>query len=402
MIHYKYISIVCALIGMGVLLVGDISYSHRLSISSQLVSLNQLLFLFAIVIYIILIKKYGLDLDILLYLMPLLIGFIPLIWSYDVTYGLYKIGNLTLCCVITISLFNLTIKITSKKILFELILFTLIFYLIIVLIYKYRYGFLNREENFFLNGAIVFGRLMGIASLLCLIIFKGLKGFVLYLILFAAVVWTGSKGPIISLVLCTFLYILIADLSKSNKSIVNIFKVMFKLSIIIVSIYYVSVNSGDFKKIGLSRLEVFFNKEEILNTSFGSMEIGQRSASVRIHAINESLDFIYENPFLGIGLGSWGFRSDTFLIYPHNIFLECLSECGIIFGSILLIPFVAFIGVLLKSKYAIIPLYLLICQQFSGDILDGRYIIVSSIIVLTNQNNKYKCLNNFKESYSLK
>ena len=55
-----------------------------------------------------------------------------------------------------------------------------------------------------------------------------------------------------------------------------------------------------------------------------------------------ALKVFEDNPILGVGLG--GYQSTTGFLYPHNIILEIMSECGIVgilvFGMMLLLPLV--------------------------------------------------------------
>ena len=74
--------------------------------------------------------------------------------------------------------------------------------------------------------------------------------------------------------------------------------------------------------------------------------------------------------------------------YPHNLFLEIMLDLGII-GIILIIPILV-IGAmsLLRStnqKYvyvSILPLYMIIVQQFSGDLYDFRFFFFWTILIL--------------------
>ena len=70
----------------------------------------------------------------------------------------------------------------------------------------------------------------------------------------------------------------------------------------------------------------------LLETNFGrriEAENVERGVNVRSELIGEGLTFFYENPFLGIGLGSFTSYSKSGLM-SHNDYIEILSSTGIV------------------------------------------------------------------------
>ncbi len=116
----------------------------------------------------------------------------------------------------------------------------------------------------------------------------------------------------------------------------------------------------------------------------------ENTVAMRLKFWQTSLEMATESPirfFLGHGIGAFGkiwYQADT-RWYPHNIFLEILSEQGII-G---IVAFILFVLVVLLRGIAtiqidenrlkaigwcliILTVYFLLCAQFSGDLNDNR------------------------------
>jgi len=99
----------------------------------------------------------------------------------------------------------------------------------------------------------------------------------------------------------------------------------------------------------------------------------------------DSLELISESPLIGFGLGSY----NTLLgDYPHNIFLEVALNAGII-GILAFLPIAVYSLLMVRLSYnteyaplGVIPLYMLIVANFSGDANDFRYFPFWVIVLL--------------------
>jgi hypothetical protein len=352
-------------LGLSVLLVGEITYLARLSLFEG-ISFNQLLigitFIFTfVIIEIFTVEAQGFKL--LFFIIPISFS---LFWSENFDYGLYKIGNLFLSSYIVLVFFVAAIKLTSIQFLCRTIVSLLMPLLIITVLFKIQNGFFDREVLFFLNGPIVFGRLMGIGAMLCLMD-KRLKLKSLYFVIFTmAVIWTASKGPILALFIASLVYVLFS---------LSLRKQIVQLIIVIISALLVLENFDVLKDFGLSRVVnaityLFLENEN--NLTSNSIDVRQAIAF-------ESIELFLINPIFGVGLGDWFNTLHPSVTYPHNLFLEVFGEGGILLGFLFCIPYLIF----LKNPNSIlfyVVFFLLIAQQFSGDILDSRYWLIFSIL----------------------
>ena len=118
----------------------------------------------------------------LIALLPLPLAVATLAWSPDINYGLYKIGNLTFVTLTITVLLAVAHDRSSLTHIGKVLVMLLGILLVMTLLHKLRTGFFDRDSLFFLNGAIVFGRLMGIAALLSLVLFRRSTGVILFLI----------------------------------------------------------------------------------------------------------------------------------------------------------------------------------------------------------------------------
>ena len=58
--------------------------------------------------------------------------------------------------------------------------------------------------------------------------------------------------------------------------------------------------------------------------------------------LKKAIEYFYQNPFFGNGLGSFGYLYRGFDVrdYPHDMLLEVLSELGIFGVVIILVPII--------------------------------------------------------------
>ncbi|MFI8604742.1 O-antigen ligase family protein [Cellulophaga baltica] len=183
------------------------------------------------------------------------------------------------------------------------------------------------------NTYLVFGIHMGIYFLL-LIYFK--KNIFLKILAFFLLLACSARGALIFTIITTFIYFLINNKIRKFKA-----NLIFKFAALIItcfSIYF-----------------LFSSKIDSLLTSsisrFDSLLGGEDGSSLeRVHR----LEFAITQPFeklstflIGNGMGSFGILYEQVdkRSYPHNIFVECLFEYGLI-GLIL---FISFFLVLFKN-----------------------------------------------------
>jgi len=205
--------------------------------------------------------------------------------------------------------------------------------LVITVFYKFLFGFWARDVRFFLNGPIVFGWMMAVSSIISLYLFytkKNAKYAILCGIFSVAVLWTLSKGPLLSLCLSA-LYVS----TRVGRPILVLKLVVFGSAILYLFLNYIPSEY-------LSRLEAFTRL-----VSGELKEVDSGSIGTRQEMITATIALIKENIFFGVGLGNWDQRVSSSIgtyQYPHNIYLEILSEIGLI-GAILvgIIFFIMFI-----------------------------------------------------------
>lgn len=198
-------------------------------------------------------------------------------------------------------------------------------------------GFIALSGDNYLGAA----RLSGLgATLLIINYFYGENKLLSLISLFInvfALMATGARMPLIAF----FVIFLLMTFSSVRYKKGTIFyskntKYVFLLAFLIFSVGSFILESGGFKTT-ISRLEVLFTEQN-----------GGSSANARIERYYTAMEMFNHNVVLGDGIGSFplSFSSIDKRDYPHNIFLELLSELG-------LIGFLLFLALLLTSIYRI-------------------------------------------------
>jgi hypothetical protein len=368
------LSLLFTSLGFVSLLMGEVSYHERLDLVGGW-SANQLIIgILTLYSFIILFNFpiYSKMFRLLLYIMP--IG-VSVLWSANIEYGIYKIGNLLIVSYIALVYFAVAIKLTTLTYFMKSIVIILTLLLFITIIFKLKFGFFDREVMFFLNGPIVFGKIMGIGAALSLVAFDSTKKFLFFMIFFLATVWTASKGPILSLLVVSTVYSIIAFDFKKNVLILFIVTALF---------FFLMENRFLFEEYGLTRILAVIDYYSTDSKTLSSI-------SVRLGVAQETIKLILEHPIFGVGLGGWANSLiNNGLMYPHNFFLEVFSEGGWLFGILFCVPYLIFLNSA-RSKLFYASLFLLISQQFSGDLLDSRYLLVFSILTVV-YNNEIICV----------
>lgn len=292
--------------------------------------------------------------------------------SYDATYALDKYLSVSIVVLVMLAVFDrLDEKISSTETI-KLVLNFGFMILLFTIMYKMVFGFWSRETRFLLNGSIVFGWITGLYAMLSLYIFNkegGVK-FLIYLLAFTlAVLWSESKGALISLIVAAIYYLI--DTKKIY------WKIIFFVTLGFAYTTRNGILSWAEDKLEGHRLGAIFR---VLNQNTGSQDEG--SISIRSDMIAESTKLFKNNWFEGIGLGNYKFMTAYGFDYPHNIHLEVFTETGLLIGSIYSI-FIIYSFIKSPPILKSLILFFLIAASFSGDITYLRFLLFSCIIGLS-------------------
>lgn len=353
-------------IGLLVLLIGEVTPVARLQIVDGLY-VNQILFVGAGLLSLVVLprlKNGAISLGWLILLFPMSFA---LIWGDNYEYGLYKLGNLYLATFISLVFFLYSIRLYGAEFFAKNIIYMLFALLVVAIVFKLKNGLFDREVLFFMSGPIVFARLMGIGAMLALVVPRLSYRVPLIIIFSIAVIWTASKGPILALIISYLVFFLLK---------MNLKQQIWSMASVAVFTFFLISNLDILPILGLGRVldGLLFVSEG------GGSGMTSSSISLRQTAMFDTIELIAKNPAFGVGVGSWALHlPDTGLLYPHNFFLEVLSEGGLIFGLLFCVPFLLFL-VRMPSLFYFSSLFLFLAQQMSGDILDSRYWIIFSIL----------------------
>lgn len=304
---------------------------------------------------------------------PIILLGATIFWSPEPGYGLDKFTTLVVSGNIAFVLLNTVVERYGPDELARILLGYLTVLLTATIVYKLAFGFFDRRVSFLMNGSIVFGRLMSIAAVLAMFVFRG-WGKVFFIGLFVlAVVWTESKGPVLA-VLVALVSAQIFNFSPKKRYVLVAGIIVF-LGVSLYSLIKLGVGFVDIGRLGVL-LDLATG-----NLGLDSMVYGNRtSIGSRWNFWIETVKLIYDKP-LGVGLGGWADSFPHFspIRYPHNLFLELWAEGGIILGSFASVPFLLFLFVR-KSIFSFVALALLLAQMVSGDIADARMMFIFSLL----------------------
>lgn len=284
--------------------------------------------------------------------------------SAEPNYAFYKIENaLTPSAFVSLLFLTRSSKIEQLLAGFVYIAFAI---LIVTILYKLNYGFMNRSVRFFINGPIVFGWMMAIALIFCVSnsSINRISKIILSICFFMAIFWTESKGPIIACVVALMIF-------GYQRSLIKTF--LFAPIIVLVVIYI------------LSELGMLGRAETVVRIVTGSLSDSDTgSVIIRQRMIERTLDLILAHPLWGVGLGNWSAHITIphphgIMMYPHNLVLELLAETGILRGSVII---AALLVIATRSSKRFLPVIALTCiaALFSGDLSYCRFILVSIML----------------------
>lgn len=206
---------------------------------------------------------------------------------------------------------------------------------LIILFFLYR---TNNIRNLFVNGVLL--SVIGYASYL-----------------------TALRASVLGLTVCLIVTILFhykTDLAKI-KNISVIISVLIALLAVIYTDHYIS-------SVPTER----FNNMELLN-----YQNKDGAINARIFLYTRAVLLIKENPVWGAGYGGFAEENSTFIVYPHNIFLEAFCELGILGGTLIFTTIIMgmYNNFKISKNIFILTLYALILSQFSKDLTTNGLLI---------------------------
>lgn len=245
------------------------------------------------------------------------------------------------------------------------------------------YRFVVGGDRFFLNGPNVFGWMMSLGAIISLYRYhlSGRKAHILFFTIFLlSIVWTGSKGAFIGLIVGVSAYLLLNG---------YIFKLLF--GALFVFGVFVLLFINDFIPEGY--LAVY----RLILGTIGEAEFG--SIGIRQLMYIDGVRIFKENTLLGAGIANWDAYSTITrqygaVGYPHNIVIEILAEHGlagfILFGGIC----VAIFGSISILGRTIMVMFLTVLM-FSGDMAYWRFAISLPIAFMSTKPLETEALKKF-------
>ncbi len=227
--------------------------------------------------------------------------------------------------------------------------------------------------------------------MIVLIIRSNMKNWILYfpilIFLLVGLIMTGSRGPIISLLLGSILYLALFE-KEHRKRIILLGGILVLFLIIILQILpenfttrYFNYTTGD----------LVIQREGVKRVSTIAMRLQYWELS-----ISEWMDNIKT---IIIGVGAGGFSSFYILrdyrFYPHNMFFEVLLELGILGFTVLLIFWSKCYSIIMQYKrnikismvsamWVIAAIIRFLGAQFSGDISGNRVVWMFAALALAS------------------
>ena len=198
--------------------------------------------------------------------------------------------------------------------------------------------------------------LMGISALVCIHLATTHKRrlyFAMAVAFLGAIIWSGSKGPLLAIL--PAIGLLIYQAGGGIRAFVI-------LSVISASLY-IAYAQGLFP-------ERFYVLDRLFLSQLSENDFG--SIGSRVGMWQYSWTVFLDNPVFGAGLGNWANQINLYqdavgtFVYPHNILMELLSEQGLFIATITLGLFLFFFFRSSALGQAIF-LMVFIGLQFTGD-----------------------------------
>jgi len=187
----------------------------------------------------------------------------------------------------------------------------------------------------------------------------------IFLIMSAALLLSGARGPLIAV---TFSVLIGALMLRRMNRLLLFLLLLTSISIPFLRNSYIEART-------LNRLLLLV-----------SVEGGGASAQGRLLRWKDALSLLHDSPIIGGGLGSFYYyfgNIDAEADYPHNIFLEVASETGmiglILFIIVLVFPLIIHKPFTYRRSASLTTLLMLfsattVFALLSGDIADNRYL----------------------------
>lgn len=198
------------------------------------------------------------------------------------------------------------------------------------------------------------------------------KDLIFYIFGLVGILASGSKGPIVALVVSATLLIM-----PYFRVFLTFKTLLVTVSLILLSTTAINIFSDNFLII-----------ERLVDLSSGN---NSSSLSIRQHMYKWTIKEIQNQP-IAIGHGINNFKENYFYgTYPHNIILELAYEVGLISSIFVFLTIFVIISLELrnKNKAIYICLFLLIVSQFSHDMTFIRNILfmlmLSSLLAKTQK-----------------
>ena len=336
--------------------------------------LNLLIFISVIFFNKINLNKYNLT---IIFILLILISsfYIATLYSANVSYGQYKIESLFAWAFFPALILVFVWKLPKEKHVLYLLVsvgmleaFNLLYHFDELMLGRLAYEGQN---------PIWVARTLGYAALGFLILnIKKKKGYFLFLsvIFLSLMALTGSKGPIISLLLAVLYYII------KTKGIKFIRPILFMSGIVIAFMILIDVENYD-----ITRIFDISGESASFIERFRIYDVGFRAWA--------------ESVLFGQGLGGYSaFIGEVGVrTYPHNILIEIISEMGMIGLVIIILLAISTIYSLrvLKNKKIIVEInqtslyiyptiffYVLSNSMFSGDLAQNTSVWVSLTLLI--------------------
>jgi hypothetical protein len=329
-------------------------------------------------------------------------GYLSVLWSGAPNYGMMKLNIfvLRIITIIPISHFifrppiNVSIN-DPGKVFLKYFIASAIFLSIVALVkignpflLLRSYGIYDRLGIEGISGPISIGRYFGMNAMLFAVIaiqnknkLVTMGAIPIALTLFTVLILSGSKGPLVSMILVLGSYLVLVSM-RNNKGNTRLRTVFFITVIIIVTIYFSDsisqIIGGD-----------YFRDRFSENT---------RSVSSRWDLMGIALRDIYYSELafkvMGHGSGHYAILLDGYdtYTYPHNMAVELIYEYGAMLFTVYVITTLGIVKVLVSnisknhtniSIISMLGLYFILNSMFSGDITHNVQIYI--YYLLANQ-----------------
>lgn len=287
-------------------------------------------------------------------------------------------------------LFIIKHKESLKKFFYSFIILGLITVIAVFRTYGNAIGYFS-QQLIFGSDYLAVGRLLGycVAIITPILLFSAkrkMNKLILFSIMISfvlAMVMTGGRGPFLSMV-AAIVILFVSQIRISYKHGIiryNRYALMGFIIFIVGTIYFIFSDHPLFTNIK-TRLSYFFTDQ------------GGTSVSERIQRYHVAFDMFKESPIIGKGIDSFSVYFSIPGDYPHNIFLEFMSELGLIglclFVLLLLFALYSFPLKSLNNiqfklySWPVVLLFLLsfLNANVSGNIIGNRMLLTAMAMMI--------------------